>query len=162
MAAAFLVTAIRAEKIAVLAPEKTGISEAAAERLADAFDDELIEDSSQVDAAFRSIAVTDPFNLSIEAARRIGDVIGCDHFIFVKSETLRRASIDRPSYFEAYAAIFVVSTRTGRLVIWKLQSAEDSDSATAESALFKKLDTFARELASEIVASAHAEIARRR
>jgi hypothetical protein len=158
-AAAFLTTMVRAEKIAVLAPDKTGISVAAAERLAEALGDDLVLDPSQVDAAFRTVAVSDPFNLAAETAKQIGEVIGCDHFIFVKGDVLRRASLERPTYFEAYAAIFVVSTRTGQLVVWKLESAEAADASTARISLFKELGPAARELISRVNSSANAEIA---
>ncbi|HEV7701425.1 MAG TPA: energy transducer TonB, partial [Pyrinomonadaceae bacterium] len=64
----------------------------------------------------------------------------------------RRSSFDRPEYYEAYAAVYLVSTRSGRLVLWKN---EKHEAATADKAQ-SELNASAAEIASEISGTAKA------
>ncbi|HSK72178.1 MAG TPA: hypothetical protein VK892_10815, partial [Pyrinomonadaceae bacterium] len=114
-----------AQKIAVLVPEKNKQSQDFAERLETSLGEKFkILDTSMSETAFRSVKFENPFNLYKTEAKLIGAVIGCDYFLLVKSQTLRRASLSKPDYFESYAVIYVVSSRSGRLIFWKLASFE--------------------------------------
>jgi hypothetical protein len=57
-------------------------------------------------------------NLNVDEARDIGAAIGCDFFIVGDSQTLRRSPSTGAAYYESYASIFLVSARTGRLILW--------------------------------------------
>lgn len=90
-------------------------------------------------AAARGALYTSSLNLTRAEARDLGRAIGCDFFLAGRAETLRRSSSTNTSYYEAYAAIFLVSTRTGRLVTFEFTCAEGADAATATAKLRRAL-----------------------
>jgi hypothetical protein len=75
------------------------------------------------------------FNLTTDEARDLAALLGCDFFIVVSSGTLRRASLEKADHSESFAAFFVVSGRTGRLVNWKLFSQIGADATDSEHRL---------------------------
>jgi len=129
-----LCNVIPAQKIALLTPDKTPQAEAITNEIAKSLPVSVIDDSL-ADAAFRSIGVENPFNLSLDEAKRIGSAIGCDAFLIVKADTLRRTSSARPLYYESYVTIFAVATRTGHLIWWDLKNAEENSPEAADKKL---------------------------
>ena len=109
-------------------------------------------------AAFSSVETENPFNLYVKEAKNIGARIGCNYFILVKSETLRRSSFEKNKYYESYAAVYVVSSRTGRLVFWKLKSFEDDLPSRAETKLSESVAALAKEVKKEIKSAEIKEI----
>lgn len=135
------------QRIAILAPEKNPQGERIAEKLSESVSNRLaVVDNSLGETAFRSVGVENPFNLAGEDAKRIGSAIGCDAFVLVKAETLRRTSSAKPFYYESYSAIFVVGTRTGHLIWWELRNAEADTPAAAEKMLTNLYENAAAEL----------------
>jgi TonB family protein len=78
-------------------------------------------------------------NLTLQEARDLGSAIGCDFFFTGKAETERRSPLDGPPYFESDTAIYLVSARTGKLVLWERLSAQRSSPDEAEKALSEVL-----------------------
>jgi TonB family protein len=76
-------------------------------------------DSDQVSAAAKGSGYLGSLNMSLEEARNLGAAIGGDYYIVGDAQNLRRSPSTGPVYFESYASIFVVSSRTGRLVAWQ-------------------------------------------
>jgi TonB family protein len=68
----------------------------------------------------------------------------------LKSENLRRASLSKPVYFESYATVYLVSTRTGRLIFWTLKSFEADTPNLADTQLFVSLNQLSDKLLFEI------------
>jgi len=127
-----------AQKIAVLIPEKTFQSQVFAEKLASSLSANFkILDDSLSEIAFRSAKFEKPFNLSLKDAKNVGAAIGCDYFLLIKAENQRRFSFEKKEYYESYAAVYAVSSRTGRLVFWKLTSGEAETTEKAEKKLFE-------------------------
>jgi TonB family protein len=89
-------------------------------------------------------------NLTLREARDLGAAVGCDFFLTGDAQVIRRSASERPVYYEAYASVFVVSARTGRLVSWSRAFAEENAPGPAEAALLAQLDarTAARVLSS--------------
>ena len=151
---AFILSApVAAQRVAILAPDTTDQSRDFAWNL----EQRLIEkvgvlDSSIGSSVFNSAPPEKPFNLTKEESKRIGAAIGCDYFMLIKSATLRRSASKRPEYYEANAAIYVISSRTGRLVFWKLHRFEANKLKEADKMLVRSIDT----LAAQITASLHA------
>ena len=86
-------------------------------------------------------------NLTLQEARDLGSAIGCDVFFTGKTGTARRSPADGPPYFEAYAAIYLVSARTGKLTLWEWRSAKRPTPEEAEKILLQELvaeDTLSR------------------
>jgi TonB family protein len=78
-------------------------------------------------------------NLTLPEARDLGSAIGCDFFFTGKAGTDRRSPLDGPSYFESYAAIYLVSARTGKLALWEWRSAKGVTPEEAEKTLLQEL-----------------------
>jgi TonB family protein len=73
-------------------------------------------------------------NLTVEDAHDLGAAIGADVYCLGDAQTVRRSPSTGPAYFESYAAIFLVSARTGRLIMWerpleRRDTPEDSEKA---------------------------------
>jgi TonB family protein len=112
--------------------EKLASSLAADERLS-------ILDRDQSRAASLGAGYAGSFNMTLEEARNLGAVIDCDFFLTGDAQTLRRSPSVGPIYYEAYVAIFIVSARTGRLILWERPSFEAASPAEAEKRLGEEL-----------------------
>ncbi len=147
------------QKIAVLTPDKTAESINFAEKLETSLSSKLkVLDSSFSETAFLSANPDKPFNLTTQQAKIIGAAIGCHYFVLVKSQNLRRYSSEKKEYFESYAAVYVVSARTGRLVFWKLPSFNSYKSSDAEKLLLDSTDNLAAEIFSKLLEVSKSEL----
>lgn len=90
-------------------------------------------------AAARGAGFQGSLNLATPEARDIGAAIGCDFFIIGSADTVKRSPSTGEAYFESYAAIFVVSARTGQLVSWRRPLERRDSAAEAEKALLEGL-----------------------
>lgn len=154
---------VEAQKIAVFAPEKNGRSEKFSEKLATALSAKFkVLDASLSETAFLAAETEKPFNLTTDEAKTIGATIGGEFFVLVKSENLRRFSFEKKEYFESYAAVFAVSTRTGRLVFWKLQTFSGYEAASAEKLLDESAAQMAKEIAERLAAIGKEELNEKR
>lgn len=137
----------QAQKIAVIAPEKIGNSEKFAEKLSESLSKNAkILDASLSETAFRAVNFATPFNLTTVESKNVASAIGCDYFLLVKSENMRRSAYRKPENFESYAAVFAVSSRTGRLVFFVLKSFEEEKPNEADKKLFDITDLLATEI----------------
>jgi len=138
---------VAAQKVAVLTPDRSDASRAFAEKLEAKLAGKFtVVDGSMSEAAFAAADIETPFNLTIAQSQTVGQAIGCDVFILAKSDTLRRSSTKQIEYYESYAAIYVVSSRTGRLVFWKLQKFEATTAQNAQKPLNDSVDDMAFEI----------------
>lgn len=151
---------IHAQKIAILTPEKTVQSNEIREKLTDSFSDELtILNFALSETVLLSKKFENPFNLSLEEARNLGTAIGCDFFILIKTDGLQRFSLEEKSYFESYAAFYLVSSRTGRLVFWQLKAFKGEDEKQAGSKLINSVKEFSTEISTGIKTTQKNELA---
>ena len=146
-------TAVNAQRLAIVEPQSAkveGLSSAVRTLLSSDF---RILDESMADAAFRSVTLADPFNLTTADARRIGEVLGVKNYILLRSAIQRRASIGRPAYFEAYAIAYVVDSRTGSLDGWFRESVEAASEGEAREKLIAKAASFVEHIAGPLKAN---------
>ncbi len=92
-------------------------------------------DREQARTAARGAGYTGSLNMTLAEARDLGAAIGCDFYITGNAETLRRSASNRPVYYESYAAIFLVSARSGSLLRWQRPAVEAATSEGAEKPL---------------------------
>ncbi len=145
-----LTTSALSQAVAILTPDATAIS-GFTPKLSEELSDHLdILDSSLVDAAFKAAKHPEPYNMASDEAKTAGSAIGCDFLLLVRTRSQRRTSFDRAEYYESFAAIYVVSARTGRLVYWTIRNAEGDSQAAAESKLLAAAPTIARDLETTI------------
>jgi TonB family protein len=96
-------------------------------------------DRGQSRVAARGASYSGSLNLPLNEARDLGAAIGCDYYVLGDAQTLRRSPSTGPIYFESYAAIFLVSSRTGRLVLWERPNFRASTSEAADKLLLAEL-----------------------
>lgn len=99
-------------------------------------------------AAAKGIGYSGSLNLSAREARDLGAALAAEFYVIGDAQTLRRSSFQTPVYFESYCSIFLVSSRTGRLLLWERPSFENNEATTAEARLSQYLsgDTLIRRL----------------
>src|SRR5438445_5358019 len=92
-------------------------------------------DRELTNSAVRGAGYSGSLNMSLQESRDLGAAIGCDFYFIGEAQTLRRSASTRPVYYETYASIFLVSARTGRLILWERPST-NADSAEASQKQF--------------------------
>ncbi len=158
LTAQFLLLTAYAQKIAVLVPEKSVQSERFVEKFRSSLSIKFnVLDESLSETAFRSNDFENTFNLSTVESKNIGAAIGCDYFLLIKAATQRRSSFQKEEFYEAFAAVHVVSSRTGRLVFWKLQTFEAAKPDRAEKLLIDSTGDLASEIYDKLKSVAERE-----
>lgn len=155
----FISVNIIAQKIAILTPEKTTQSK----EFSESFENSLsasfsIVDSSLAENVLEVKSFENPYNLTIQDAKNLGISIGCNYFVVIKTDTFRRTDFGRDKYFEAFAAIYLVSSKTGRLVFFKLEKFEEDTPQTAKSKLFSSINNLTKAIKDEIKNSVTKEL----
>ena len=92
-------------------------------------------DRGQVRAAARGAGYAGSLNMALAEARDLGGALGCDFYVTGAAQTLRRSSYAVPTYYESYSIVFLVSARTGRLLMWEPLSVEAATPEAAEKKL---------------------------
>lgn len=151
---------LTAQRIAILAPDKTVSSISFAEKLESKLAEKLkVIDGALSESAYLSVSPKTPFNLTADESKEIGAVIGCDLFVILRSATQRRSSFQRAEYYESYAPVYLISSRTGRIVFWKLQEFEGAAPEKSEKLLNDSIGQLAAEIADRVRAAIRREIA---
>jgi len=128
----------RSARVAVLDFGNSAFGRQAADDLYAALSSEKklsLLDREQARTAARGAGYTGSLNMTLAGARDLGAAIGCDFYITGNAETLRRSASNRPVYYESYAAIFLVSARSGSLLRWQRPAVEASTPEGAEKPL---------------------------
>jgi TonB family protein len=99
----------------------------------------LLLDRDQSRAAATGIGYDHSLNLTVQQSRDLGSVMGCDYYLLGDAQILRRSPSTRQPYLEAYASIFLVSARTGKLITWQRFSFESSEPHNSEALLLREL-----------------------
>ena len=94
-----------------------------------------IIDPDQSRAAALGAGFEGSLNLTVQQARDLGAAIGCDFYFIGEAQTVRRSPSTKPIYYESYATIFLVSARTGRLVLWERPTVQRDSPEESEKAL---------------------------
>ena len=146
LATAWSVNAESSTRIAVLdfGSEPTGTRVAA--RLNTMFTNDAAREFTLIDsdlarAAARGIGFQGSTNLTVQEARDLGAAIGCDFYFLGGAQTVRRLPSNGPAYFDSYASIFLVSARTGRLILWERPLVRRDSADDAEKQLLQTLSS---------------------
>ena len=98
-------------------------------------------DSDLAQSAAAGTGYDGSLNLSTDDARNIGAAIGADVYFIGDAQTVRRSPSTGAAYFESYASVFLVSARTGRLILWERPLERRRSPEEAEQALLQKLSS---------------------
>jgi TonB family protein len=108
----------------------------------------MVVDADLSRAAAKGIGYAGSLNLSVSEARDLGVALATEFYILGDAQTVRRSSFESPVYYESYCSIFLVSARTGRLILWERPSFETPEATNAQAKLSQYLtdDAFTRRL----------------
>jgi TonB family protein len=132
----------RRARVAVLDFGETETGRRAALKLASALERDArlsIMDRDESRMAARGAGYAGSLNMTLSEARDLGAAIGSEFYITGDAQTLRRSPSSAPVYYEAYASVFIVSARTGRLINWERPSFEAPTPEAALSLLVAQL-----------------------
>lgn len=140
-------TAERVVRLAVLDFGNSATGQNIAARLAQNIEQTLpsndskfqVVDRDRARAAAAGVGYQGSLNMTVREAVDLGAAIGCDFYFTGLAETLRRSPSEGPMYFESYAAIYLVSARTGRLILWERPSVRRATPAEAERKLLEEI-----------------------
>ena len=99
----------------------------------------LVADADLSRAAAMGVGYAGSLNLTVNEARDLGAALATDFYLLGDAQTLRRSSFKRPVYYESYCSLFLVNSRTGRLLIWDRPSFESNEATDAEELLSQHL-----------------------
>lgn len=146
-----LTAAVHSQRVAILAPERTtndlGYVASLSEQVRPPT---RILDDGMTDAAFRSISTKTPFNMTADEARKAATVIGCEFLLLIRSGELRRTSFSRPEYYEAFAFLYLIDGRSGRMITWRSSISEAATQAEASQARAASIPSIAATIAKDI------------
>ncbi len=142
----FSMTAI-GQRVAIVTPDRSPRDLEYAARFAERIPHPLrVLDSGMADTAFRSINVSAPFNMTVAEGRAASVVIGCDYLMLVRTGAQRRTSLSRSDYYESFATLYLVSGRTGELLLWRSVSFEADAQENADRTLADSVGATAVEI----------------
>jgi len=99
-----------------------------------------VADADLSRAAAKGFGYVGSLNLTLTEARDLGAALATEFFLLGDAQTLRRSSFQTPVYYESYCSLFLVSARTGRLLLWERPSFENAEATNAETRLSEYLD----------------------
>lgn len=109
----------------------------------------LVADADLARSAAKGVSYEGSLNLTLNEARDLGSALATDFYLLGDAQLLRRSSFERPVYYESYVSLFLVSARTGRLLLWERPSFEDYYAVQAKDLLLKEITS--GELANRLI-----------
>lgn len=150
---------VAAQRVVIITPEKSDISRSFSAKLEARLSGSLrVLDRDLAESAYLSTTTATPFNLTTAEARTLGAAIGCDAFVLMRAANQRRSAFGRDEYYEAYAVIYVVSSRTGRLIKWMLPSYEAARPEQADTKLTDAIGPLSEEITAAVRSALKREI----
>jgi TonB family protein len=99
----------------------------------------LVADADLTRSAAMGVGYAGSLNLTVDEARDLGAALATDFYVLGDAAVLRRSSSTKPVYFEAYWSVFLVSSRTGRLLSWWRPSFNSDQASKAYELLLQRL-----------------------
>ncbi|HET9479750.1 MAG TPA: energy transducer TonB [Pyrinomonadaceae bacterium] len=128
--------------LSVLDFGETAWGKTAAEMLRDRFRSTgkvQVADADLSRSAAMGVGYSGSLNLSVSEARDLGAALATDYYLIGDAQTLRRSSSVSPVYYESYCSVFLVSSRSGRLLRWDRPSFAANNATKAEELLAENL-----------------------
>ena len=99
----------------------------------------LIADADLTRSAANGVGYAGSLNLTVTEARDLGSALATDFYLLGDAQILRRSSFEKPVFYESYCSVFLVSARTGRLLLWERPSFSNHFSVQARDLLLKEI-----------------------
>lgn len=100
-----------------------------------------LADEDQITVSLRATGYADKLNLSRDEARALGLSLGCDFFIIGKVLLARRIDAADKFFFEAFSGMFLIETRSGRLVKFLFARAKSGQEQEARTQLVSAINS---------------------
>lgn len=110
-------------------------------------------ESEAVAYAVRGAGYEGALNFSRDEARAFGLSLGCDFYLLGKVQNFRRLGAGDQTYYESLAGIYLVETRTGRLIHFAWEQARASTAAGGYEGLKQAIASHAPALFAKLVAA---------
>jgi TonB family protein len=101
--------------------------------------DFVVADADLTRSAAMGIGYAGSLNLTLEEARNLGAALASDYYVLGDAQVLRRSSFEKPVYYESYCSVFLVSSRSGRLLAWQRPSFNSDQPGKAYELLLQHL-----------------------
>ena len=101
--------------------------------------DFVVADADLTRSAAMGTGYAGSLNLTLDEARDLGAALATDFYLLGDAQVLRRSSFEKPVYYEAYCSVFLVSSRTGRLLVWQRPSFNSDEASSAHELLLQNL-----------------------
>lgn len=99
----------------------------------------FVADADLSRSAAKGVSYSGSLNLTLNEARDLGSALATDFYLLGDAQLLRRSSFEKPVYYESYVSLFLVSARTGRLLLWERPSFENYYAVQAKDLLLKEI-----------------------
>ena len=99
----------------------------------------LVADADLSRSAARGVGYEGSLNLTLNEARNLGSALATEFYLLGDAQLLRRSSFEKPVYYESYVSLFLVSARTGRLLLWERPSFANYHAVQARDLLLKEI-----------------------
>ena len=99
----------------------------------------LVADADLSRSAANGVGYEGSLNLTLTEARDLGSALATDYYLLGDAQLLRRSSFEKPVFYESYCSVFLVSARTGRLLLWERPSFTNHYSVQARDLLLKEI-----------------------
>lgn len=99
----------------------------------------LVVDADLSRSAANGVGYAGSLNLTLTEARDLGSALATDFYLLGDAQLLRRSSFEKPVYYESYVSVFLVSARTGRLLLWERPTFENFYAVQARDLLLKEI-----------------------
>lgn len=113
-----------------------------------------IQEQSLTKTISKKINLANQMNLSTKEARNLGQALGVDVFLILRSKIVERAEVGASLYGEGFLALAFVSSRTGNLILFDFLEAQQQNIAlTSENItkqLIDKLPTYTEQILSTL------------
>jgi TonB family protein len=113
----------------------------------------IVLDQDLTRAAAKGNNYDGSLNLTRQQARDLGSTLGTPFYLLGDAQTLRRSASGNAFYFESYASVFLVSGRTGKLLMWDRLAFEGADTKQTELQLLTALKS--RDFSERLIAAMH-------
>jgi TonB family protein len=87
----------------------------------------LVADGDLSRSAAMGVGYKGSLNLTVNEARDLGAALASEFYLLGDAQILRRSSSTRSVYYESYCSLFLVNSRTGRLLVWERPVFESND-----------------------------------
>jgi len=149
----FLISSVtvNSQTIAIIDPVKNDESKGLSASLSKILSKQSkVIDSSLANVVFQTKDFENPFNLSVEESKNLAAGIGSNYLILIRADNQRRSSFSRNEYYESSLVLYLISSRTGKLVSWIFKKFEEDSPKKSKRLLEESLNALVVSVFSKI------------